>query len=151
MKCMIDMLLAHGAVNAYDALKTLIVDRIGERFSHFLDLFTYPNFVMLLSDTIAAQAVSLQEIVSNTDTTSVQGQQRRADQFVQGLCRILLVIRSIPYSATLDEMARSEMKRLQSLKRPDGLTDPQWWTDVARRFRSWLTLEGRETMAQAGY
>ena len=150
MKCMIDMLLAHGAVNAYDALKTLIVDRIGERFSHFLDLFTYPNFVMLLSDTIAAQAISLQEVVSSTDTTSVQGQQRRADQFVQGLCRILLVIRSIPYSATIDEMARSEMKRLQSLKRPDGLSDPQWWTDVARRFRSWLTLEGRETMAQAG-
>ena len=150
MKCMIDMLLAHGAVNAYDALKTLVIDRIGERFPHFIDVFTYPNFVTLLSDTIATQAVSMQAVIANADVDSVQGVQQRAEQFVQGLCRILLVIRSIPYSATLDEMARSEMKRLQSIKRPEGLSDPQWWTDVARRFRSWLTLEGRDTMAQAG-
>ena len=150
MKCMIPMLLAHGAVNAYEALKTLVIERVGDRFPHFIDVYTYPNFVTLLSDTIAKQAVDMQEVMAVTDDGSVQGQQRRAEQFVQGLCRILLVIRSIPYSTTLDEMARSEMKRLQAIKRPDGISDPQWWTDVARRFRSWLTLEGRETMAQAG-
>ena len=133
MKSMIPIMLDHGIVHAYEALKTLVVDRIGEKFPHFIDVYTSPNFVLLLSDTIAKQAVEVQAVTTVTESTSVQGQQQRAERFVQGLCRILLVIRSIPYSTTLDEMARSEMKRLQAIKRPEGITDPQWWTLDGRR------------------
>ena len=144
-----------GMHELYDALKTMAMESVMERFPVLSDLYAQPAHRILLRKVVAAAADMLEQPVTSGPADGVLSGRSQLDDniattFAEGVSNILLALRAIPYSADVATMAQQELRRLATIARPEGLSDAQWWSLAIRRYRNWMVLLGRRVFSDAG-
>ena len=150
MQAMISTMLTMGAAKVYNAIKVLMTSRVTERFPQFSENYSQHQNVILVERVIEMHTVLVDQARTSSQATVNQEKHLHA-LFIEGIRQLLLVLRAIIYSESdPDHMARLELKRLNQLQRPAGITDAQFWTEVVKRGRNWSKLLGPGILSIVG-
>ena len=138
-------LLYYDGEEIFESIRLLVIEKITERFQMFTDMFVSPQALLLMGKVAENHGAILDSSFAAFQSGELD-MRRVENAFVDGLCKLFLAIRSVPYAEDPELMARAEVRRLARLERQEQSTDAQWWTEVVRRYRNWVTLLGEQTM-----